>query len=42
MFGKEISAEDILYNGKARINSVVAPFVRTLEKYSPARKRITD
>jgi len=42
VYGKEISAEDILYNGKARINPVVAPFVRTLEKYSPARKRITD
>jgi lipid-binding SYLF domain-containing protein len=42
VYGKEVSAEDILYNGKARINPVVAPFVRALEKYSPARKRITD
>src|SRR5213594_877326 len=26
VYGKEVSAEDILYNGKARINPVVAPF----------------
>jgi lipid-binding SYLF domain-containing protein len=41
-YGKELSAEDILYHGKATVNDVVAPFVRTLEKYSPARKRITE
>ncbi len=41
-YGKELSAEDILYNGKAAVNDVVAQFIRTLEKYSPARKRVTD
>jgi lipid-binding SYLF domain-containing protein len=42
VYGKEISAEDILYHGKARMNDVVSPFVRALEKYSPMRKRISD
>ena len=41
-YGTELSAEDIMYHGKARVNDVVAPFVRTLEKYSPARKRVTE
>ncbi len=41
-YGIELSAEDILYNGKVAVNDVVAPFVRALEKYSPARKRVTD
>ena len=41
-YGKDVTAQDILYGGKARMNSVVAPFVQTLEKYSPARKRVTD
>src|SRR5438552_13498829 len=30
-YGTELSAEDIMYHGKARVNDVVAPFVRTLE-----------
>ncbi len=41
-YGKEVSAEDILYHGKARMNDTVAPLVRTLEKYSPAQKRTTE
>jgi len=41
-YAKEVSAEDILYHGKVAANDVVAPFVRTLEKYSPARKRVTE
>jgi len=42
VYGKDFTAQDILLDGKARINSDVAPFVRVLEKYSPARKRVTD
>jgi len=41
-YGKEISAEDILYNGKARMNDIVAPFIRQLDKAAPAAKRVTD
>ncbi len=41
-YGKEITAEDVLYNGKVRMTDAVAPFVRTLEKYAPPRKRVTD
>jgi len=42
VYGKEITAEDILYNGKARMNDVVAPFIRELDKDAPAGKRVTD
>lgn len=42
VYAKELTAEDILYHGKARMNDIVAPFVRALEKYSPAPKRVTD
>ena len=28
--------------GKARMNDIISPFVRALEKYSPMRKRISD
>lgn len=41
VYGKEFTAEDILY-GKARMNDVVAPFVRELDKDAPAGKRATD
>jgi lipid-binding SYLF domain-containing protein len=41
VYGKDFTAQDILIDGKARINNDVAPFVRVLEKYSP-RKRVTD
>jgi lipid-binding SYLF domain-containing protein len=42
VYGKGLTAEEILYRGKARMNDVVSPFVRALEKYSPAHKRISD
>jgi len=42
VYGKEITAEDILYNGKARMNDIVSPFVRELEKFAPVHKRATD
>ena len=42
VYGKKLTAEDILYHGKARMNDVVSPFVQALEKYSPMRKRISD
>jgi len=42
VYGKEITAQDILYHGKARMNDIVSPFVQALEKYSPVRKRISD
>jgi lipid-binding SYLF domain-containing protein len=41
-YGKGLSAQEILYEGRARINDVVTPFTRTLEKYAPPRKRLTD
>jgi lipid-binding SYLF domain-containing protein len=42
VYGKEITAEDILYNGKARMNAAVAPFVRELDKDAAPHKRVTD
>jgi len=42
VYGKDFTAQDILLDGKAPINSYVAPFVSVLDKYSPARKRVTD
>src|SRR5215467_13387400 len=42
VYGKEIAAEDILYHGKARMNNIVAPFVRQLDKDAPAPRRVTD
>jgi lipid-binding SYLF domain-containing protein len=42
VYGKEITAQDILYNGSARMNDIVTPFVHALEKYAPAHKRVTD
>ena len=39
-YGHELTAEDILYNGKAHNNEVVSPFVRELDKDAPpAAKR---
>jgi len=40
-YGKAVTAQDVLY-GKMRVNNVVAPFVQTLDKYAPPRKRVTD
>ena len=42
VYGKGISAQDILLNGRAQSNDVVAPFMRTLERYSPAMKRTSE
>jgi lipid-binding SYLF domain-containing protein len=42
VYGRDLTAQDILIDGRARINSDVAPFVRVLDKYSPPRKRVTD
>jgi lipid-binding SYLF domain-containing protein len=42
VYGKEITAQDILYNGKARMNDIVSPFVRELDNVAPARKHVTD
>ena len=42
IYGKELTAEDILYNGKARMSEVVMPFVRTLDRVAPPAKRVTD
>jgi lipid-binding SYLF domain-containing protein len=41
-YGKELTAEDILYNGRARMTDVVMPFVRELDRVAPAAKRVTD
>jgi len=41
-YGKDMTADDILNNGKARMNDIVAPFVQALTKYAPAGKRTTD
>ena len=41
VYGKEMTAQDILH-GKARMNDIVAPFVRELDKVAPAAKRVTD
>jgi lipid-binding SYLF domain-containing protein len=37
VYGKNVTAQDILLNGKFKSNDVVAPFMRALEKYSPKR-----
>jgi lipid-binding SYLF domain-containing protein len=42
VYGKELTAEDILYNGRARMNDMVSPFVRELDNIAPARKHVTD
>jgi lipid-binding SYLF domain-containing protein len=41
-YGKDLTAQEILLDGRAPVNANVAPFVRVLEKYSPPRKRVTD
>jgi len=42
VYEKDVPAKDILLNNAVRINDIVAPFVRALEKYSPAGKRASD
>jgi lipid-binding SYLF domain-containing protein len=41
VYGKEVSAQDILLNGAVRQNAVVTPFTSALEKYAPAAKRVS-
>jgi lipid-binding SYLF domain-containing protein len=41
-YGSELTAEDILYHGKARMTNVVAPFVQELNRVAPPAKRVTD
>ncbi len=41
-YGRDLTAQDIMLNGKTPINDVVAPFVRALDKYSPVQKHVTD
>jgi len=41
-YGREMTPEDILYNGRARMNDVVAPFVRALDRVAPAQKRLSN
>jgi lipid-binding SYLF domain-containing protein len=40
VYGNDISAQDILLNGKVPSNATVAPFIRVLEKYAP--KKISE
>lgn len=42
VYGKNVTAQDILLKGKVRSNDVVAPFMAVLEKYSPAKKRVSE
>jgi lipid-binding SYLF domain-containing protein len=37
VYGKEVSAEDILLNGRVTANDVVSPFMNALQRYSPSR-----
>jgi lipid-binding SYLF domain-containing protein len=41
-YGKDITADDILYHGKAQMNDIVSPFVRELDKDASPSKRTTD
>jgi lipid-binding SYLF domain-containing protein len=43
VYGKDMTAEDILVNGKARVNDIVAPFLHAVERYTTsAGKRTTE
>jgi lipid-binding SYLF domain-containing protein len=42
VYGGDLTAQDIMLNGKAPINEMVAPFVRALDKYAPVQKHVTD
>jgi lipid-binding SYLF domain-containing protein len=43
VYGKEVTAQDILLRGRVSSNDVVAPFMQALERYSPARaKRVSE
>jgi lipid-binding SYLF domain-containing protein len=38
VYGKQVSAQEILLRGTVRSNDVVAPFMRALERHSPSKK----
>jgi lipid-binding SYLF domain-containing protein len=42
VYGKDVTAQAILLGKGVRMNDVVAPYVRALEKYSPQAKRTTQ
>ena len=41
VYGRAMSGREILTEGRAPINNVVAPFVQALDRYSPAHHRTT-
>ncbi len=41
VYGRAYTGREILMEGRAPINNVVMPFVRALDRYSPARHRTT-
>jgi lipid-binding SYLF domain-containing protein len=41
VYGRAMSGREILTEGRAPINNVVAPFVQALDRYSPAHHRAT-
>jgi lipid-binding SYLF domain-containing protein len=42
VYGKSVTGHDILLNNAVPMNNIVAPFVRTLEMYSPQTKRTSQ
>jgi lipid-binding SYLF domain-containing protein len=41
VYGKALSGREILTEGRAPMNNIVAPFVQALDRYSPAHHRTT-
>jgi len=41
VYGRAMSGREILTEGRAPINNIVAPFVQALDRYSPAHHRTT-
>jgi lipid-binding SYLF domain-containing protein len=42
VYGHELTADDILNSGRARVNDIVMPFLSELNKDAPPAKRATD
>jgi lipid-binding SYLF domain-containing protein len=42
VYGKNVTAEQILLRGTVKSNAVVAPFMTTLEKHVPMGKRVSE
>jgi len=38
VYGKQVTAEDILERGQVRMNKIVQPFVAAVERYTPAKR----